>query len=185
MTENFRVLKSFKKCSNSLILILRINRRNNVISLNSEKSVDIKKPLKLQNLDSKKFEPYGRILLPETEEEGTFFRVLTSVKESGWRLGYLRMSSREIGFIERHKTSKESLVPISGMTALIVAQTDKPEKLEAFLLDKPILMDEGVWHGVLTLTKSSEIEISENLEVDMETIPLKDPLTPSLISGKR
>ncbi|KXA90254.1 hypothetical protein AKJ57_04310 [candidate division MSBL1 archaeon SCGC-AAA259A05] len=168
-------------------MILRIDKKITVIAVKAEKSVDIEKPLKLQNLDSEKFEPYGRLLLPPMEEkkERTFFRVLTSVPDSGWRLGYLKMSSREITSIERHKTSKESFVPISGMIVLIVAQPDKPVELEAFILNKPVIMNEGIWHRLLSLTQSSEIEISENHEINTEKIPLKEPLTPALLSGKR
>ncbi|MGN0285866.1 MAG: hypothetical protein ACI4ET_14140, partial [Bilifractor sp.] len=40
-----------------------------------------------------------------------------------------------------------------------------PEEYHVFLLNKPVILNKGVWHQTLTLTDVSEVKITENLDV--------------------
>ena len=51
---------------------------------------------------------------------------------------------------------------------LLVAEHDKSEEFEAFLLDKPVCLYKGIWHQVLSLTDEAQVKIAENLEVNSE-----------------
>lgn len=155
--------------------------------MSSINKVKIESPLRLQNLSPERFETYGRILLPQEGDpaegdEVAEFTVVVSVPESGWRLGHLRMSSKKVDSLECHENSKESFEPLSGMFVLLVAPHNSPEDLEAFVLDKPVILNEGIWHSVLPITQDAEVKISENEKVDMETVPLEEPLRLSLQS---
>jgi len=67
--------------------------------------------------------------------------------------------------MENHPNTKETFEPISGAPILIVAVGKTPESPEAFLLDKPIVLNEGVWHDVLALSENAVMRINENTEV--------------------
>jgi hypothetical protein len=50
------------------------------------------------------------------------------------------------------------------------------QKIEAFYLDKPIILHKGIWHNVLTSTKEAHIKITENNEVKLIKQPLFQPI---------
>jgi ureidoglycolate hydrolase len=78
--------------------------------------------------------------------------------------------------LEMHPGSLESFEPVAGIAVLVVAREDSPEAPEAFLLDRPIILKKGVWHGIISLSAKVELKITENLEVATEFHTLDKPL---------
>lgn len=123
-----------------------------------------------KKLNRNNFKPYGWIIdYPARKKipkgRSRFSIVLREKRKTGWRIAYLVLGEKELVKLEQHPDSFESFEPVSGRTLLYVAQAKNPAKIESFLLDKPVILDKGIWHGVITLSTKSEIKITENATV--------------------
>jgi ureidoglycolate hydrolase len=131
--------------------------------------------IKIQNLSSKTFSKFGLVL--EQADKKKVFSVLTGDKTAkGWRIGYLIFHPAPVDSLERHPGSMETFEPVSGATVILVAEQGSPDKIEAFLLDKPVCVAKNVWHGVRVLSEKAEIKITENYEVESVIHKLKKPI---------
>lgn len=83
----------------------------------------------------------------------------------GWRIAYLIVRDKVIYRLEQHPGTFESFEPVKGETLLYLARNRNSKKIECFYLDKPVILDKGVWHAVATLNGESEIKITENSKV--------------------
>ena len=137
------------------------------------------KPKKLTALNFKK---YGYIIQwegPENEKESNQFRiVIREPKIKGWRIAYLIVREKQIKFLEKHPFSYESFEPVKGKAILYVSHKKVPQDIEAFVLDKPIILLKGIWHNVLSCTKETHIKITENNEVTLIRNILTKPIKP-------
>jgi ureidoglycolate hydrolase len=129
------------------------------------------KSLEINVLTPKVFKKYGRILIP-TEEESkeeenrqVDYQVLEKAVSKGWVMACYSVSKRFTDAMEYHPNTKETFEPFSGVPILIVAYGQAPENPEAFLLDKPVVINEGVWHDVLALSANTVMRINENSDV--------------------
>lgn len=130
----------------------------------------------LQELTASAIAPFGRILepasneAPEVSAPGAFdFYVLFSVQSGGWQIGYLRLSAVELTDLERHPGTPEVFVPLQGRCGLIVSTDGKD--LRAFILSCPVVLDAGVWHGVVCVSGTPTVLIAENNNVTDEFFP--------------
>jgi len=110
---------------------------------------------------------YGTLIrMPEEADadksQSRFALVIPPQKAEGWMLGYLACRSREARVLHCHPDSKETFEPVRGIAALVVAPPDDPEAVEVFILDRPVCLNEGVWHVEITLSVESEIKIVES-----------------------
>ncbi len=80
---------------------------------------------------------------------------------------------KEITKLEQHPDSLESFEPVSGRSLLYLAAGKEASKIECFHLSKPIILKKGIWHGVVTLDRESEIKITENAKVKSIYSPRK------------
>ncbi len=138
-------------------------------------------------LKEENFKKYGVILEKKLEGEkvgDNLFRIISRSKSDGWRAAYLLVRDRVLPKLENHPDSKETFEPVTGSALLCVAPKGKPEAVETFILDKAVVLDEGVWHGILTLSEESEVKICENNEVGIEYYKLESPVKPVLIYEK-
>ena len=138
-------------------------------------------------INEKTFSKYGSILekKPEGEREGNnLFRIVTRSKSDGWRAAYLVVRDRSISKLENHPDSKETFEPARGCVILCVSLNKNPEEFEVFILDKPVVLNEGIWHGIITLSEESEVKICENIEVGIEYHNLESSVKPVLIYEK-
>ncbi len=126
------------------------------------------------------FNKYG-VVLELTKNAVNGFDILVTEKAHGWRIALYEYDRRNAERLENHPTSKESFEPVKGVTLLVVAEKDKPEEFETFLLDKPVCLEKGVWHQVITLSDRAVVKITENLEVDSEFFYPKNPLRPAIL----
>lgn len=129
----------------------------------------------LQSIHKETFEKYGDVLEFPNDCAEPFY-IVTKEENEPWRLAVFRYSNKEIGRMECHPTSLESFEPLSGITVLVVAEHERPEEYEAFVLDKPVCLKKGVWHQVLALTDEAQVKIAENLEVNSRFYDLEKPI---------
>lgn len=130
---------------------------------------------RLQSIHRETFEKYG-VVLEFGEECKEPFQIIITEEKEPWRLAVFRYVNKEVKSMECHPTSMESFEPLQGVTVLLVAEHDKPEAYEAFILDKPVCLKKGIWHQVLALTDEAQVKITENLEVNSEFYDCYEPV---------
>jgi ureidoglycolate hydrolase len=139
------------------------------------------KTLEIKALTTKNFGKYGRILFPTEEENKTIqdhsvaYIVLEKAVSKGWLMSHYSVSKRFTDIMENHPNTKETFEPLCGASIIILAHGPTPENPEAFLLDKPVVLYEGVWHDVLALSENATMRINENTEV--QSVRQKLPYT--------
>lgn len=60
----------------------------------------------------------------------------------------------------------ETFEPMSGVAILFVAEKNDRNSIKAFLLDKPVCLNKGIWHGIITLSQQAFVKVTENNTVD-------------------
>jgi len=123
-----------------------------------------------QKLTAENLRAFGRIIeFPNkgTQDRGkNLFRVILKEKEPfGWRIAYLLVRDKRISRLEQHLHTFESFEPVKGKSLIYLAKSKDPGSIKCFYLDRPIVLNKGIWHGVVTLDRESEIKISENASV--------------------
>ena len=121
-------------------------------------------------MTSQNFHPYGCLIhYPNKAQKGkkrNLFRIVLSENQSkGWRIAYLIVRDQSIKKLECHPHSYESFEPVIGKSWLYVARKKDPKAIKCFYLDRPIILNKGIWHGVVTKTFESEIKLTENAKV--------------------
>ena len=124
----------------------------------------------IKKITAKNFKKYGWVIeyagkRPENKNGNIFRIILKENGKTGWRIAYLVVRDKTIDKLEQHPGSFESFEPVQGRS-LIYLSDGSMSKIESFYLDKPVILDKGIWHGVVSLTPESEIKITENAEVE-------------------
>lgn len=127
--------------------------------------------LKTQKINEQAFKKYGYIInwngRKKSKKENLFRIVARDRKAAGWRIAYLIVRDKVIGRLEQHPDSMESFEPVSGKAILYLSYQKKPTKIAGFMLDKPVILKKGIWHGVVSLSQETHIKITENNRVKM------------------
>lgn len=131
----------------------------------------------IKEITAQNFRRYGRVIeYPNRQQKGktkNFFHiVLTEPKKTGWRIAYLIVRDKTIRKLEQHPYSWESFEPILGRSLLYVAKHKKLVEIECFDLNRPVILNKGIWHGVVTVNTESEIKLTENAKVKCIYWPL-------------
>ncbi len=136
--------------------------------------------MKIKKLDHKSIKPYGWIIDREFIKDygqGDKFGVLLKERSAGWRIGYLILRKKRFEKLESHPDSLETFEPVKGKTIITLAPNKRPDKAEAFFLDRPLVLKKGVWHNVAAISKECEIKIFENIEVKTEYYYLQEGIS--------
>ncbi|MCX5697586.1 MAG: hypothetical protein NTU54_06450 [Candidatus Omnitrophica bacterium] len=123
----------------------------------------------IKKITAENFKHYGRVIeyagKPKSGRHSLFRIIMREPRESGWRIAYLLVRDKAIRRLEQHLHTYESFEPVKGRALLYLSATKDLRKIECFLLDKPVVLYKGIWHGVVTLGRESEIKITENARV--------------------
>lgn len=134
---------------------------------------------KIERITKESFAPFGTVIeFPEGNKEN--FCIVDTEELKPWRIAVFRYRNRTIKTIERHPSSKESFEPLSGVTLLLTAETEKPEQYRIFLLDRPVCLKKNIWHQVLALSEEASVKITENLEVESVFYNLDQEINPQV-----
>ena len=146
--------------------------------------------MEVRALDAAGFAPYGKVLEiaePDrsmaAEGRNEFKVVDESDNADGWRLAVQIVRGRELRQVGQHPHSKETFEPVSGVAVICVAPNDAPDALEAFVLDQPVVVNAGVWHGLIAVSREAIVKIAENRVMTGENRPLARPLRVGLLPG--
>ena len=144
----------------------------------------------LRPLTAEAWAPFGTILeiaQPDPERaragENEFRVVDQSENGDGWRLAVQIVRARALRQIGHHPHSKESFEPVSGVAAICVAGLETPDDLRAFVLDRPVVVNASVWHGLIALSSEAVVKIAENREMTGANRQLDRPLVLGLLPG--
>lgn len=124
--------------------------------------------IQIQNINKDNFEKYGTIIDFTGKTEDPEFEIIIEHREDPWRIAMLRVKDRDFTKLEKHPFSLETFEPVEGMCLLMLSLGTERSNYEVFLLDRPVCLNKGVWHGIATLTRDSKVKITENLEVETE-----------------
>jgi ureidoglycolate hydrolase len=146
--------------------------------------------VEVRALDAKGFAPYGKVLeiaepdqAMAAEGRNEFKVVDESENGDGWRLAVQIVRGRELVQVGHHPSSKETFEPVSGVAVICVAPFEEPERLEAFVLDQPVVVNAKVWHGLVALSREAVVKISENRVMTGTNQKLAKPLRVTLSPG--
>jgi ureidoglycolate hydrolase len=132
---------------------------------------EIHKQIKPLKINKENFRKYGWIIEwggSENKLERNQFRiVIQDRKAAGWRIAYLIVRNKQVAFLENHPRSYESFEPIKGKSVLYVSNKKTPKCVEAFILDKPVVLRKGLWHNIVAVGKEAHIKITENNQVEL------------------
>lgn len=125
----------------------------------------------IKKLTEQNFKSFGRIIHhPQKhlhdKDKNLFHIVLKEEERVGWRIAYLIVRDKSIDKLEQHPGTFESFEPVDGKSLLYVAKEKDQKEISCFYLDRPIILEKGIWHGVVTLDGDAEIKITENAEVE-------------------
>ncbi len=132
--------------------------------------------MKPKLITSQNFKRYGRVIdYPNRATKGqtrNLWRIVdVEPGRVGWRVAYLVLRDKSIGRLERHPTSKETFEPVSGRCLFFVSTSRRFEEIECFELNRPIILNKGVWHGLIALTAECDIKITENAKISCQYWP--------------
>lgn len=136
----------------------------------------VKRMKEIQNITKENFGKYGTIIDFTRNTDDPEFEIIITHKDDPWRIAMLRVKDKSFTELESHPSSMETFEPVEGMCILLVSLKTEKSEYEIFLLDRPVCLNKGVWHGIATLTRVSKVKITENLEVDTEYYNLDRPM---------
>jgi ureidoglycolate hydrolase len=129
----------------------------------------------VKRLTHENFSKYGCLLDPK--DKSKVFTVVCGDKDAkGWRIGVVILGPEPVSRLEAHPGSMETFEPVAGTSVLLVSEPGKPDGIEAFLLDKGVLVNKNVWHGLSVISEKAEVKVTENFEVESVFHKLKDPI---------
>ncbi len=129
----------------------------------------------VKRLTREGFKKYGSLLAPEDKEK-VFTVTCGDAAAKGWRIGYVIIGPGKVDTLENHPESLETFEPVEGVSVLLVAENNRPDEIEAFLLDEAVIVNKGVWHALSVLSEKAQIKVTENFEVDSVFHKLKKPI---------
>ncbi|HBY56400.1 MAG TPA: hypothetical protein DEG96_00815 [Candidatus Atribacteria bacterium] len=127
--------------------------------------------IEILEINKSTFKAFGKVLVPSTRAnpevyEDNIFKFYVTFKEkaNSWQIGYLDQIGKKVEKLECHPNTSEVFIPIFG-EAVMLLSIDPPKDISAFKLKKPIVINKGVWHAVISLTESSKMIIVESSDV--------------------
>lgn len=119
----------------------------------------------IKSITGENFKKYGFVIqhdfLSKTDNQVIFSESSTI----GWMMSALKINEKEIHSLSSHPNTMESFEPLEGVTLLYVSTVDNESLYEIFLLDRPVCLQRGIWHGLLALSEYSIVKLVENSDV--------------------
>ena len=130
-----------------------------------------------QKITPQNFKAYGKIIhYPGKMKKGkvrNLWRIVHCEKAKvGWRVAYLVLRDRSVGRLESHPFSDETFEPLKGRALFFASKTKDLKDVQCFLLDRPVVVRKGVWHGLVVFDTEAEIKITENAKISCRYWPL-------------
>lgn len=88
---------------------------------------------------------------------------------AGWRVAEVTVAARALASMSLHANSSEAFFPLEGVCLLTLSADGDFRDSDTFLLDRPVVINAGVWHGLTTLSPQSRLLVAENADVTLQT----------------
>ena len=139
------------------------------------------KNINLEWINKDSFAPYGTVIELDENGENPIWQIPVIESNDPWRIALLKVLPTTLDKLEAHPYSRERFEPMSGWSVLFTALPETPHNIKAFLLDRPVCLFKGIWHGIITLTPESVCKITENAEVECDYLNLGFSLQPEIV----
>ncbi len=131
----------------------------------------------VKEITRQSFKKYGVVIeYPNSDKKGktrNLWRIVhRSASQKGWRIAYLILRDKSLGCLQCHSNTDETFEPIRGKAVLFLSDHKDFNYIEAFWLDKPIVVYKGIWHGVISVNEEVHMKIFENNQFVTESFPL-------------
>jgi ureidoglycolate hydrolase len=137
--------------------------------------------IELRRVTPEAFAPYGQVLV-WSAANGQRLQVATAEHGGApWMLATFRVDAHEVSYLAQHPESIELFAPLTGTAVLLLAAPEAPEDYAAFLLDAPVVINRGIWHGMCALSETAIVGIAENVEAGGSRRDLPRPLRVGLV----
>ncbi|MBI2941558.1 MAG: hypothetical protein HYY04_14080 [Chloroflexi bacterium] len=130
----------------------------------------------LKRITPESFARFGKVL---TWDPTVGKRLQIAAEEhrgAPWMLATFRVDAHQITYLAEHPDSIELFWPVSGTGVILLATPEAPDDFEAFLLDVPIVINRGVWHGLCALSEEVILGIAEDVKAGGSRRDLDRPL---------
>lgn len=111
------------------------------------------------------FKPYGRVLRSGTDVNTDLF---VNEAPTGWKLAELPVTDREILSMSFHDNTSEAFIPLEGTVLLAVALQEDFSDCKLFLIDRPLIINASVWHGLAAPNADARLLLVENRTVNLK-----------------
>lgn len=140
-------------------------------------------PVPIENLGLEAFLRYGELIEVRRPDPGRAargedeYRTIARVPSNGWKIALHCVRTRWTDCLYAFD-GKRMLAPQQGVVLLCAAPPDKVQNVQIFLLDRPVVLNLGIPHCVLTLSGESWVQVCEDFEACSEMHKLRKTLVP-------
>lgn len=121
--------------------------------------------------DYSEFSAYGRVLRSSTDVNTELYR---SEEPTGWKLAELPVTDRTIVSMSLHDNTPEAFIPLEGTAVLKVATKSDFSDCKTFLIDRPLVINASVWHGLASPGADARLLLVESKDVNLIKKPIKE-----------
>ncbi len=126
----------------------------------------------LRNLSASAFAAYGQLIEADPGNADAFQVIVRETEAEGWQIALSKKTRGPITELGRHQNTRESIEPLSGVMVLLVAETNHPDQIDVFLLDRPVCLFKNIWHATTSLSETALVKITENCTVESHSLKL-------------
>ncbi len=108
------------------------------------------------------------------------YRTLARVNSNGWKIAMHCVRARWTDSLYAYD-GRRLLTPQGGALLLCVAPPDRPQNVQVFVLDRPIALNAGIPHALLTLSAECWVQVCEDFETRSQPHKLRKALVPAAV----
>jgi len=108
------------------------------------------------------------------------YRTLARINSNGWKIAMHCVRARWTDSLYVYD-GRRLLTPQVGTLLLCVAPPDRPQNVQVFVLDRPIALNVGIPHALLTLSAECWVQVCEDFETRSESQKLRKALVPAAV----
>ncbi len=135
-------------------------------------------------LDRENFLRYGEIAEVLRADPGRAqrgedeYRTLTRIALAGWRVSIHCVRARWTDALHSYD-SRRLLTPQKGAVLLVVATPQRLEDVHLFLLDAPVVVNDGVPNALISLSAESLVQVTDAYDARAQSHSLRKALVPA------
>lgn len=121
--------------------------------------------------DHSEFSAFGRVLRSSADVNTELY---CSDALTGWKLAELPVTDRAVVSMSLHDNTPEAFIPLEGAAVLKVATKPDFSDCKTFLIDRPLVINASVWHGLASPGADARLLLVEGRNVNLIKKPIKE-----------